>query len=112
MIPYGAIGANAETFPGSLAVTVFSTTAGDATGMIDTIPPQGSVINQPAFVANILTPLYPFDTPLSNPIVHYDMPALRWRMPTYDSVDGYEVQIARDNKFTDLVETWEITEKR
>lgn len=111
LVPYGAIGANAENFPGSLAVTLFSTTTGDATGMVDTIPPQATTIDNPAFVANILMPLYPFDTPLTNPIVHYDVPPLRWRMPEYDSIDGYMVQVARDAKFTDLVETWELNEK-
>lgn len=111
LIPYGAIGANAEDFTGSLAVTVFSTKAQDTSGMVDTIPPQASQINRPAFVANILMPLYPFDTPLSNPIVYNDVPPMRWRMPYYDSVDGYEVQVARDAKFTDLVETWEQSEK-
>lgn len=114
VIPYGAIGANAENFPGSLAVTVFSATAGGASGMVDVIPPQPPAqhtISKPAFVSNILVPLYPFDTPLTNPIVYTDMPPLRWRMPYYDSVDGYEVQLARDAKFTDLVETWEYNEK-
>jgi hypothetical protein len=38
------------------------------------------------------------------------MPALRWRMPYFDSVDGYQVQVARDNRFTDLVESWETFE--
>lgn len=111
MIPYGVIGANAENFSGSLALTVFSTKAGDTSGMVDTIPPQANSINRPAFVSNILMPLYPFDTPASNPIVYNDVPPMRWRMPYYDSVDGYEVQVARDAKFTDLVETWEQYEK-
>lgn len=111
LIPYGAIGANAENFVGSVAVTVFSTKVGDTSGMVDTIPPQATTINRPAFVGNMLMPLYPFDTPSSNPIVYNDVPPMRWRMPYYDSVDGYEVQVARDAKFTDLVETWEQSEK-
>lgn len=110
-IPYGAIGANKTEFPGSLAVTLFSTTANDSLGMIDTIPPQGATLNRPAFVSHMLTPLYPFDTPLSNPMIHYDMPPLRWRMPAYDSNDGYKVEVARDAKFTDIVETWEFAEQ-
>lgn len=109
-IPYGSIGANAESFSGSLAVTVFSTAAGDATGMVDTIPPQGATITRPVWVSNILMPLYPFDTPLSNPIIHADMPPLRWRMPYYDSNDGYQIQIAFDSKFTLVVETWDVSE--
>jgi hypothetical protein len=111
-IPYGAIGANTTTFPGSLAVTLFSTPATGSLGMVDTIPPQNGTLNRPAFIANILTPLYPFDTPLSNPIVHYDMPPLRWRTPYYDSNDGYRVEVARDAKFTDIVERWEFFEQK
>ena len=60
----------------------------------------------------MLMPLYPFDTPLSNPTIFYDMPAVRWRTPTFDSVDGYQVQVARDARFTELVETWETYETR
>jgi len=33
-------------------------------------------------------------------------------MPYFDSVDGYQVQVARDNRFTDLVETWETYESK
>lgn len=111
LIPNSAIGGTAEDFSGSLAVTVFSTKVGDDSGMVDTIPPQTDSISRPAFVANILMPLYPFDTPLSNPIVYNDVPPMRWRLPYYDSVDGYEVQVARDAKFTVVVETWEQSEK-
>ena len=109
-VPYSALGSAMESFSGSLAVTVFSTTASDASGMVDTIPPQGAAITRPAFVSNMPMPLYPFDTPLSNPMVHYDLPSLRWRMPYYDSNDGYQVQVARDAKFTQLVETWDVAE--
>lgn len=109
-VPYSALGAAMENFSGSLAVTVFSTAAGDNSGMVDMIPPQGAAITRPAFVSNMLMPLYPFDTPLSNPITHYDLPTMRWRMPYYDSADGYQVQVARDAKFTQLVETWDISE--
>jgi hypothetical protein len=35
---------------------------------------------------------------------------LRWRMPIWDSVDGYQVQIARDERFTMLVDSWETYE--
>ncbi|MFZ4659754.1 MAG: SdrD B-like domain-containing protein [Caldilineaceae bacterium] len=110
-VPHGALGADATNFAGSLAFTVFSTSASGALGMVDTIPPQGATINRPAFVSNMLTPLYPFDTPLSNPIIHNDMPPLRWRMPYYDSNDGYQVEVANDAKFTLRVETWEFAEQ-
>jgi hypothetical protein len=71
------------------------------------VPVQGAMVDHPAFVSDMLMPLYPFDTPLTDPIIFYDMPAARWRMPYFDSVDGYQVQVARDARFTQLVETWE-----
>lgn len=110
-IPHGALGADATDFVGSLAFTVFSTSADNSLGMVDTIPPQDATINRPAFVSNMLMPLYPFDTPLSNPSIHNDMPPLRWRMPYYDSNDGYLVQVASDAKFTTIIETWEFSEQ-
>jgi hypothetical protein len=60
----------------------------------------------------MLQPLYPFDTPLSNPMAQYDMPPLRWRMPVFDSVDGYQVQLARDERFSQIIETWETYEAK
>jgi hypothetical protein len=110
LIPYTAIGAGAEDFSGSLALTVFSLDQDGAT-IRDTIPEQGAILDAPAFVSDMLLPLYPFDTPLTNPMVHYDLPPMRWRTPYQNSVDGYQVQVARDTKFTDLVETWEISER-
>jgi hypothetical protein len=60
----------------------------------------------------MLMPLYPFDTPPSNPRVYYELPAMRWRMPYYDSVDGYIVEVAKDSGFLDKVERgpWETYE--
>lgn len=112
LIPYTAIGVSADDFVGSVALTVFSSDGQPTTGILDSAPPQGSGIDSPAFVSDMLTTLYPFDTPLSNPIVYNDMPAFRWRMPYFDSVDGYQVEIARDSKFTDKVETWETFESK
>lgn len=111
LVPYTALGAGAENFSGSLGVTVFSSNGPGATTSLDQIPPQGATFDQPAYVSDMLLPLYPFDTPLGNPFVHYDLPILRWRMPNQNSVDGYQVQVARDARFTDLVETWELAEK-
>lgn len=112
LIPYTAIGADNDNFSGSLALTVFSTTSepNSLVGMIDSLPDQGVQLNNPAFVTDMLMPLYPFNVLESNSLVHYDLPPLRWRMPYFDSVDGYQLQVARDAKFTDLVETWEISE--
>jgi hypothetical protein len=91
----------------SIAVTVF-TTGGGADGIHDSIPDQnGNTIRYPAFLSDMPMPLYPFDTPLSNPFSFHEMPAVRWRMPYFDSTDGYQVQIARDFDFTEIVETWE-----
>ncbi len=111
LVPYTALGAEDPAASGSLALTVFTTGLGTGVGVQYTVPPQPSaLISRPAFVSDMLTPLYPFDTPLSNPIIYYDMPALRWRMPMFDSVDGYQVQVARDTRFTQIVETWETSE--
>lgn len=112
LIPYTAIGVSADDFVGSVALVVFSTDGQPATGMLDSVPAQGATLDNPAFVSDMIMPLYPFDTPLSNPIVHQEMPAFRWRMPYFDSVDGYQVEVARDPKFTDKVETWETFETK
>ena len=93
VVSYTAIGTSADDFVGSVALTVFSSGAGASEGIRDSVPSQGATIDSPAFVSDMLMPLYPFDTPLSNPIVFYELPSLRWRMPYYDSVDGYEVQV-------------------
>ncbi len=115
VVPYTAIGAGDEDFPGSLALTVFSINAGPGQSLLDSVPAvrnQGNpILDNPVFVSDMPLPLYPFDTPLSNPITYYELPTLRWRAPYFDSIDGYQLQIARDAKFTDLVETWEINEQ-
>jgi hypothetical protein len=110
LVPYTALGAADDDFAGSVAMTVFSTSFAPGDGLHDSVPPQGAQIDNPAFVSDMLMPLYPFDTSPTNPIVHLDMPPLRWRMPVFDSVDGYQVQVARDSRFTDLVATWETYE--
>jgi hypothetical protein len=114
VVPYTAIGAGDEDFSGSLAMTVFSTEGEH--GVLDSVPAtyatgDNPVLDNPVFVSDMLLPLHPFDTPFSNPIVYYELPTLRWRMPYFDSVDGYQLEIARDIKFTDIVETWEISEQ-
>ncbi len=47
--------------------------AGD--GIHDSMPVQGATLDHPALVSDMLMPLYPFDTPFSDPIIFYDMPA-------------------------------------
>ncbi len=118
LLPYTAFNGADDNFSGSLALTLFSTSLTSGDGMHSSIPPQavlpgsssGRTIDNPALVSDMLQPLYPFDTPLSNPQVYYDMPPLRWRMPVFDSVDGYQVQLARDERFSQVVETWETFE--
>lgn len=102
-LPYTALGSADTDWVGSLALTVFSL---EANAIRDTIPAQGATLDNPVFVSNMLLPLYPFDTPFSNPLVYEEMPPLRWRMPSF-STDGYQVQVAQDAQFTDIVETWE-----
>ncbi|MCX6049234.1 MAG: hypothetical protein NT075_29385, partial [Chloroflexi bacterium] len=115
VVPYTAIGAGDEDFSGSLALTVFSTKAGGGQPIFDQLPaarnPGNPMLDNPVFVSDMPLPLYPFNTPLFNPTIFYDLPALRWRTPYFDSVDGYQLQVARDAKFTDIVETWEISEQ-
>jgi hypothetical protein len=106
-IPYTALASAAE-WAGSLAFAVYSL---NGAVVHDSVPLQGATLDNPVFVSNMLLPLYPFDTPFSNPLVHEDMPPLRWRMPAFGT-DGYQVQIARDSQFTDIVETWESYETK
>ena len=105
-IPYTALDSANEDWVGSLALAVYAL---DGNSVRDSVPKQGATLDNPVFISNMLMPLYPFDTPFSNPIVYTDMPPLRWRMPAY-GVDGYLVQVARDPQFTDIVETWETYE--
>ena len=117
LIPYTALGGADDDFSGSLAVTVFSTSAVPGDVIHSSIPQQGTLpgspanyIDNPVFLSDMLQPLYPFDMPLSNPYVHQDMPPLRWRMPIFDSVDGYQLELARDERFSQVIETWETYE--
>jgi len=110
LVPYSAIGTADEDFAGSLAVALLSSDNGQA-GIIDSAPTQSSnTVSKFAIFSDMVMPLYPLDTPLSNPMIHYDVPSMRWRMPWASSNDGYQVQMARDAKFTFVVETWEVTE--
>lgn len=111
LVPYSAIGTGAEEFAGSIAVALLSSTDDSPTGIIDSAPTQsGNNVTRFAFVSDMLMPLYPFDTPLSNPMIHYDVPPMRWRLPYGSSNDGYEVVVARDVKFTEVVQSWELSE--
>ncbi|MEX1020717.1 MAG: hypothetical protein WDZ49_13720, partial [Litorilinea sp.] len=110
-MPYSSLGSTTDQFVGSLAVTVFSSTPGAASGMLASVPTQpGPDITRPALISDMLMPLFPFDTPLWNPRIHHEAPTLHWRIPYFNSVDGYEVQVALDDRFTQMVETWETYE--
>ncbi|MEZ4834868.1 MAG: hypothetical protein R2873_23265 [Caldilineaceae bacterium] len=106
-----SLGTGAADFGGSIALLAYSAPPSEP-GYKDVIPGQETTASLRAFayVTDLLMPLYPFDTPLSNPYVFFDPPSLRWRMPLHKSVDGYQVEIARDPDFTDVVETWEAYE--
>ena len=103
---------NTDQFSGGVALTVYSTASAANAGPVDSVPQQGATLNRPALFSNMPVPLFPFDTPLTNPIVFHELPSLRWRMPHYNSTDGYIIQIARNPNFTQdtLVETWETYE--
>jgi len=99
-------------WPGSVALVVF-TTSEAATGYHDSVPTNGAnSLRRFAFISDMLNPIYPFDTPLSNPIIHYVIPPMRWLMPSWCSVDGYYVQVARDMAFTDIIDEWEVYESQ
>lgn len=119
LVPYTALAGADDAFSGSLAFALISTSTAPGDGIHSSIPPQGvlpgstrDTIDNPVFVSDMLQPLYPFDMPLSNPQVYYDMPPLRWRMPVFDSVDGYQVEVASDERFSHNVETWESYETK
>lgn len=112
VFPYTAILRDTDKFVGSVALTVVSSAAGAGAVMQSAIPPQHTpgVLDSPALASNMLTPLFPFNTPLSNPTVYHELPSLRWRSPHFNSNDGYQIQVARDVDFTTVVETWETFE--
>jgi len=117
IVPYTALGGADDDFSGSLAVALVSTASGES--IHSSIPPQGvlpgtppNTVDNPIFVSDMVQPLYPFDMPLSNPQTQYDMPPLRWRMPIFGSTDGYQVQVASDERFSNVLETWQSYETR
>ncbi len=112
VFPYSTITPASALFRGALAATVFSSGPNNADAVQEVVPAQGAVWDRPILISDMLMPLYPFDTPLTNPVVFHELPSLRWRMPDYDSVDGYQVQVARDFNFTEIVETWETFESK
>lgn len=116
LVPYSALGGADDGLSLSLALALISRADNAAAGIGDSIPTQGSILGNAnqldnfTYISDMLLPLYPFDSPLSSPDHFYEMPVLRWRMPYFDSVDGYLVQVARDAHFTDIVDTWETVE--
>lgn len=115
-IPYAAFNAASDNFSGVLSLAVLSIDPAHPNQIADSIPQQGALygvsgqVDAMTAVSDMVTPLYPFDTPLSNPFEFQDMPPLRWRMPHYDSVDGYRVQIAKDANFSQVVKEWDVYE--
>jgi hypothetical protein len=97
-------------WPGSVALAVFTTSDGQE-GFMDSVPSNSANhLSRFAFVSDILNPIFPLDTPTSNPTVYEDIPAMRWLRPSWDSVDGYEVQVSRDIAFTDISDDWNASE--
>jgi hypothetical protein len=114
--PYATITEQMAQFNGALAVTVFSSGPNDADPFVNSVPTQGSTatLDAPVLISDMPMPLYPFDTPLSNPIVFHELPTLRWRMPHYDTIDGYQIEVARNADFTKdtIVDSWESFESK
>jgi hypothetical protein len=95
-----------SNWPGSVAVAAFTTADGIA-GLADSVPSNpANRLDSFAFISDMLTPIYPFDTPVGGPTVYYDIPPMRWLRPSWDSVDGYQVQVSRDFAFTDISDDW------
>jgi hypothetical protein len=115
-VPYATFNAASDNFSGSLGLAVISVNTTLSGQISDSIPQQGALYGAPGMVDNMttvsdmVTPLFPFDTPLSNPFEFQDMPPLRWRMPHYDSVDGYRVQVAKDANFSQIIKEWDVYE--
>lgn len=106
--PYASIVPSEAQFKGALAATLFSSGPAHHDPVQEVVPAQGSVWAKPILLSDMLMPLYPFDTPDTNPVVFYEVPTVRWRMPYYDSIDGYEVEIATDANFSTIVgKRWE-----
>ena len=112
LLPYTSIGAGDIDFAGSMAMAAFSTSSSSQDGLLDSVPPQGSVVDNPTLMSDIPTPLIPFDAPFVDALGHLQVPTFYWRTESYDSIDGYQVQVARDAEFTDVVETAEVYEKQ
>lgn len=112
IIPYTTLSASIseDLWSGSLAIAVFSLDSGTGGNIVDSLPAQGARLDNPVFVSDMVMPLYPLNSPLNDPMIFYDMPAFHWRMPGFGSIDGYELEVARDDEFTDLVETWDVHE--
>jgi len=108
-LPYTAMGGNDPKWDGALgfAVAVF-----DADGNLKDIMPGDASSPIPYFeyTSDLINPVLPFDltTGAAAPLSMF--PLLRWQMPSWDSVDGYRVEVARDRNFTDIALTWEAYE--
>ncbi|MFZ1709977.1 MAG: hypothetical protein WAW20_15435, partial [Anaerolineae bacterium] len=108
-LPYVALGSGDANWIGSLALAAFTSAADSA--IRQALPAAtGNTLTRFAFTSDALNPIYPFDSPGEGLLAQVAMPGLRWLMPAYDSVDGYQVEVARDPGFTDVVETWETWE--
>ena len=106
--PHNAVpGIGADDWSGSLALQAFTIATSGGGGIRDTMPDETVPLTHFAFTSDLLNPIYPFDTPLESPMTYNSLPPIRWLMPYWDSVDGYQVEVARDSAFTDIVRTWE-----
>jgi len=106
-LPYTTLGGNDPLWDGALgfAVALF-----DCTGNLSDVMPGDTSITYFGYTSDRVNPLLPFHQPNTISFSFPAFPMLRWLMPYWDSVDGYRVEIARDEKFTDIVTTWEAYE--
>lgn len=111
VLPYTSLGAGDSDFAGSTAFVAFSTSTNSNDGIRGAVPQQSAIIDNPTLVSDMPMPLAPFDSSADHGIAHYQMPTMHWRTESYDSIDGYEIQIARDSEFTDILETVSVYER-
>ena len=106
-LPYTALGGNDPQWDGALgfAVALF-----DTSGNLRDVMPGENAVSYFAYTSDLVNPVLPFHQPGNVPFSFSAFPLLRWIMPYWDSVDGYRVEIARDERFTDIAATWEAYE--
>ncbi len=107
-LPYTVLGGGDPDWDGALG---FAVVLYDANGTVRDVMPGTGTDRIPyfAYTSDLLNPVLPFNYPFTT-FAFRDFPLLQWHMPYWGSVDGYEVEVARDVDFTDVIQTWKVFE--